>query len=101
MKHQTSPAVISPTVKIVHKQIINESHPIVQQLVDVFEYNLADSIEAVQLLGTQDRAVDYLASKDAENSNEEDVTPPVVTEPTPEERYFCIISTLYDIVHIN
>ena len=88
VNHQTSPAAISPSVKIIRRQIINESHPIVQQLVNEFEYDLDDSIEAVQLLGTLDRAMDYLARKEGENGSEEDTTPVVVIEPgaTPEER---------------
>ena len=97
VKRKTSPAAaISPKVKVVHKQIINESHPVVQQLVEEYEYDLEASIDAVRLCGgTLERAMDYLARRDTENGEEllTDVEPALdmglVGEPT-EERYICI-----------
>ena len=87
VKQKSSPTTIIPKVKIVHRHIINESHPVVQQLVEEYEYDLDASIEAVQLFGMLDRAMDYLARKDADDEDEEAVTPKVaIVEPTADER---------------
>lgn len=70
-KQKTSPATISPKVKFVRRQIINESHPIVQQLVEEYEYDLEASIDAVRLCGgTLQRAMDYLARRGTDNGEE-------------------------------
>ena len=66
------PSVASaPEVKVIHREIINESHSVVQQLVNEFYYKLSDSIEAVQLYGNLQSAMDYLAAKDIKNKDEE------------------------------
>ena len=70
-------------MKVVHRQIINESHPVVQQLVDVYGYDLEASSEVVQLFGTLERAMDYLTRRDTE----EMVTPTVaIVGPSTDER---------------
>lgn len=87
MKRKTSPVAVATEVKIVHRRVINESHPVVQQLVDEFEYDMEASIEAVQLFETLEKAMDYLARKDIGNGDEETVTPAVaVVGPTIDER---------------
>ena len=58
---------IIPKVKVVHRQIINESHPVVQQLVEEYEYDLDASIEAVQLFGSMQAAMDYLVGKEGDS----------------------------------
>ena len=58
---------MSPKVKVVHRQIINASHPIVQQLVDEYEYDLEPAIEAVRLCRDVNMALDYLARKETED----------------------------------
>ena len=61
MKRESFPSATSPKVKIVHRQIIDESHPAVQQLVDEYEYDLEASIEAVLLCeGDVTKAMNYL-----------------------------------------
>ena len=86
MKQKASSTNIIPKVKIVHRHIINESHPVVQQLVEEYEYDLESSIEAVQLFETLERAMDYLARKEADNDGEEVITPSItVVEPTADE----------------
>ena len=82
-KESSSPIII-PKVKVVHRHIINESHPVVQQLVEKYDYDLNASIEAVQLFGTKERAMDYLARKEGDSEDEEMITP--IIEPTPDER---------------
>lgn len=83
----SSNTVIIPKVKVVHRRIINELHPVVQQLVEEYEYNLDASIEAVQLFGTKERAMDYLARKEGDSDDEEVITPSVaIPETTPDER---------------
>ena len=58
----------------------------VQQLIEE-EYDLDASIEAVQLFGTLDKAMDYLARKDAENGDDEDAPPTMATfGPTTNDR---------------
>ena len=60
----------------------------VQQLVEKYDYDLNASIEAVQLFGTKERAMDYLARKEVDSEDEETITQSVATtEPTAEERY--------------
>lgn len=66
-----SPVATSPGVKVVHRQIINESHPAVQQLVEEYEYDLEAAIEAVRLCGGDiNKAMDYMANKDTENGED-------------------------------
>ena len=58
-------------MKVVHRQIINESHPAVQELVEEYEYDLEAAIEAVRLCGgALDKAMDYLARKDTEDGED-------------------------------
>ena len=84
-KASSSPTII-PKVKVVHRHIINESHPVVQQLVEEYEYDLDASIEAVQLFGTKERAMDYLARKEGDSEDEEMITPSAaIFETTPDE----------------
>ena len=79
---------VIPKVKVVHRQIINESHPVVQQLVEEYEYDLDASIEAVQLFGTKQMAMDYLAGKEGDSGDEEMIAPSAaILEPAAEERY--------------
>ena len=54
-------------VKVVHRQIINESHPIVQKLLEN-DYDVEDSIDAVRTCGgSLQKAMDYLDSKNIES----------------------------------
>ena len=70
MKRKSSPAAVSPKVKVVHRQIINESHPAVQELIED-EYDLEAAIEAVRLCGgSLQKAMDYLARKDTEDGED-------------------------------
>ena len=69
-KEESSPAALGPKVRIVYRQIINESHPAVQQLVEVYEYDLESSIEAVRLCGNVNKAIDYLAKKDTDDGED-------------------------------
>jgi hypothetical protein len=86
-KASSSSEVITK-VKVIHRQIINESHPVVQQLVDEYEYDLDASIEAVVLFGTKQRAMDYLAGKEGDSGDEEMIAPrAALLEPALEERY--------------
>ena len=89
MKQKTSSSTaIIAKVKVIHRHIINESHPVVQQLVEEYEYDLDASIEAVQLFGTKERAMDYLARKEGDSEDEETITPSAaIPEATPDERY--------------
>ena len=57
-------------MKVICRQIINESHPAVQQLVEEFEYDLEASIEAVRLCGNVNKAMDYLARKDTDEGED-------------------------------
>lgn len=66
----TSPGVISTKIKVIHRQIINESHPAVKQLVEEYEYDLEASIEAVRLCGTVNEAMDYLARKGSDEGED-------------------------------
>ena len=71
MKRKSSPAAMSPRVKVVHRQIINESHPAVQELVEECDYDLEAAIEAVRLCrGDVNKAMDYLARKDTEDGQD-------------------------------
>ena len=68
-KHKSA---VSPKVKVVHRQIINETHPAVQELIEEYEYDVEAAIEAVRHCGgALDKTLDYLARKDTEN--EEDI----------------------------
>ena len=89
MKHRASSSgEVVPKVKVIHRQIINESHPVVQQLVDEYEYDLDASIEAVQLFGSKQGAMDYLAGKEGDSGDEEMIAPnAALLEPALEERY--------------
>ena len=75
-------------VKVVHKQIINESHPIVLKLVEN-DYDLEDSIDAVRRCGakgTLQEAMDYLDSKDiGSESPTTEFSSPVMLEVPAEE----------------
>ena len=80
-------------MKVIHRQIINESHPAVQQLVEEFEYDLEASIEAVRLCkGDVNRAMDYLARKDTENGEDmvAEFDPMLGGEEAPNEGYSCV-----------
>ena len=62
----------------------------VQELVEEYEYDLDASIEAVQLFGTKERAMDYMARKEGGSEDEEVITPSApILETTPDERYEC------------
>ena len=75
----TITAVIPPKVKVVHRQVINESHPLVQQLVEEYEYDIELSIEAVRLCGKDfEKAMDYLATRCTDTGDE------VIAEVQPE-----------------
>ena len=66
-----STIAMSPKVKVVHRQIINESHQAVQELVDEYEHDLEDAIEAVRFCGGDiNKAMDYLAKKDTQSGEE-------------------------------
>ena len=89
VKHRASlSGEVVPKVKVIHWQIINESHPVVQQLVEEYEYDLDASIEAVQLFGSVQGAMDYLAGKEGDSEDEEMIAPnAALLEPALEERY--------------
>ena len=93
MKQKASSSnVVVPKVKVIHRQIISESHPVVQQLVEEYEYDLEASIEAVQLFGTKQGAMDYLAGKEGDSRDEEMIAPSAtILEPAVEERCILII----------
>jgi hypothetical protein len=82
----SSSSGVVPKVKVIHRQIINESHPVVQQLVEEYEYDLDASIEAVVLFGTLQRAMDYLAGKEGDSGDEMIAPSAALPEPTLEER---------------
>ena len=87
---QTSSSIseVIPKVKVIHRQIINESHPVVQLLVEEYEYDLDASIEAVQIFGSKQAAMDYLAGKEGDSGDEEMIAPnAALLEPALEERY--------------
>lgn len=85
----SSSSEVIPKVKVIHRQIINESHPVVQQLVEEYEYDLDASIEAVQIFnGSKQAAMDYLAGKEGDSGDEEMIAPnAALLEPALEERY--------------
>jgi hypothetical protein len=89
VKHRaSSSSEVVPKVKVIHRQIINESHPVVQQLVEEYEYDLDASIEAVQIFGSRQAAMDYLAGKEGDSEDEEMIAPNAsLLEPALEERY--------------
>lgn len=76
---------IAPKLKVIRQQIINESHPVVQQLVEEYDYDLDASIKAVQLCGTKQRAMDYLARREGDSEDEEPCA--MLLEPPIQERY--------------
>lgn len=88
VKHKLSSHAPPPKVKVINRQIVSESHPVVQQLVDDFDYGLEDAIEAVQLFRNLESAMDYLAMKDAKCDSEGDpvATKTTVITPTPEDK---------------
>ena len=60
----------------------------VQQLVEEYEYDLDAAIEAVQLFGSKQGAMDYLAGKEDDSGDEEMIAPNAAfLEPALEERY--------------
>ena len=70
IKHVPTPTVVSPEMKIVYKDAINKSHPLVQELVDDHGYDLEASIEAVRLNPNDlQGAMDHLAHSKSTRSN--------------------------------
>ena len=70
IKHVATPTVVSPEMKIVYKDAINKSHPLVQELVDDHGYDLEASIEAVRLNPNDlQGAMDHLAHSKSARSN--------------------------------
>ena len=62
IKHIPTPTIVSPEIKVVYKEAINKSHPLVQELVDDHGHDLEASIEAVQLYPNNlQGAMDHLA----------------------------------------
>ena len=84
MKQKFFVSNTAPKVKVIHQQVINESHPVVQQLVEEYDYDLDVSIKAVQLYGTKLRAMDYLARREGGSEDEEPCT--MLLEPPVHER---------------
>ena len=85
VKCRNSPIAVGHEVKVIYKPIVNESHPVVRQLVEE-EYDLDASIEAVRLFGTLEKAMDYLAKKETESGDDE-VQPSIATvAPTTDDR---------------
>ena len=62
---KVSPGIesLSPRIRTVIRQAIDQSHPVVQKLVDA-DYGLEESIEAVERFGKLGPAMDYLDRKD-------------------------------------
>lgn len=85
VKSRNSPVTVHREVKVVYKPIVNESHPVVQQLTDE-EYDLDASIEAVRLFGTLEKAMDYLAKKDTESGDDEEQHSVATVGPTTDDR---------------
>ena len=56
-------------MRTIHKPIIDEVHPAVQELVNDYEYEVRDAIEAVQLCGSLSKAMDYLTKKENEGDS--------------------------------
>ena len=70
IEHVATPTVVSPEMKIVYKDVINKSHPLVQELIDDHGYDLEASIEAVRLnLNDLQGAMDHLAHSKSTRSN--------------------------------
>ena len=63
-------AVVATAVKTIHKQIIDELHPDVQELVNEYDYMVEDAVESIQLCGSLDKAMDYLTKKESEGGFE-------------------------------
>ena len=61
---KVSPGIksIRPRIKTVIRQAIDQSHPVVQKLVDA-DYGLEESVEAVERFGKLGPAMDYLDRK--------------------------------------
>ena len=101
VQQKSSPVALSPKVKVVHRQIINESHPVVQQLVEEYEYDLEPSIEAVRLSGGNlEGAMNYLARLDTEDGDEilAELEPTVdanLVRETADEGYVLQVHTVY------
>ena len=53
-------------IKIVKRLAIDQSHPVVQELIDA-DYSLEESIDAVERFGKLGPAMDYLDRKDDSN----------------------------------
>ena len=60
-------AIVS-AVKTIHKRIIDDTHSVVQELVNDYDYEVEDAIEAVQLCGSLNKAIDFLTKKENEGS---------------------------------
>jgi hypothetical protein len=70
IKHVPAPTVVSSEIKIVYKEAINKSHPLVQELVDDHGHDLEASIEAVHLNPNDlQGAMDHLARSKSVRSN--------------------------------
>lgn len=54
---------VSPRIQTVVRQAIDQSHPVVQKLLEA-DYGLEESIEAFERFGELGAAMDYLDSKD-------------------------------------
>lgn len=62
--------MISPEIKVVYKEAINKSHPLVQELVDDHGHDLEASIEAIRLYPNDlQRAMDHLALSKSANAS--------------------------------
>jgi hypothetical protein len=81
---------MSPRVKVVHRKIINESHPAVQELVEEYDFDLEAAIEAVRLCrGDVNKAMDYLTRRDTEDGQDTvaEFKPMLDDEEVPNEGY--------------
>ena len=84
-EHIQKPADI-PVIRTIHKPIIDEIHPVVQELVSEYEYEVEDAVEAVQLCGSLNKAMDYLTKKENEEDSGDNWIQ-VTWEPDTDERY--------------
>jgi hypothetical protein len=89
MKQKSSIRNFVPNVKVIRRQVVNESHPIVQQLVKEYEYDLDASIKAVHLYGTKQGAMDYLARREGDSEDEE--SSELLLQPAIQERYGSVV----------
>lgn len=70
VKYIPTPTVVSPEIKIVYKEGINKSHPLVHELVDDYGHNLEASIEAVRFYPNDlQGAMDHLARSKSANAS--------------------------------